>query len=1313
MIKNYLKSISFEIAIIIAIGVLMGLMLLNVPNALAAEGPNLIANPSFETLNNGDPASWRKAFWPDATVAAFDIVEGSGGAGTKAARVKISAYSGEGDAKWYPNDVNVNAGSYYTFSDKYKSDIASRVVVRFNKGACDTVLDDCDYLEIGNLASSTQWKAFSAGFIPPVGTVSVTIFHVIEGIGELITDDFSLNQADGSNPISFEQGMISLTFDDGWKSIHTNALPILESKNFKSTQYLIANTISDDNMGEDGYMTKADVLDFSSKGHEIAAHTFSHPNLISPDMSDIELQKEIAGARYKLLTDLNVKPVNGLAYTYGLYNDRATTAVKEAGFLGARTVDNGFNNKNTDRYLLKSLVIERGGLDTGSGEQADPTLIEDVKSAIDQAIANKTWLVLTFHQIDNVAANVYGASIAMFQEIIDYIDQKNIAVKTMADALRLMPGVAAAENVAPVISPTPDINANTSSTSTIVTFALPAVSDNVDQGLKPYCSSDSGLMSGSVFPLGQTLIRCQAMDTSGNVATSTTFQVIVNDANNPSYIITPTAGLNGSISPSSPTTVASGTSQTYTIAPNTGYKVENVVVDDVPVGAMNAYTFNNVNRNHAISVSFSAIDPGTINISPAAPAITKGNKLQFAATFPSSTTATSTWSSSNANVATISNNGLATALAAGTTTITVTNGANTASALLTVENPASISISPATSTIAVGATQQFTANILNATTTATSTWSSSDLAVANINASGLATALSVGTTTITVTNGTATATALLTVTPAINVMSISPATSTVLVGSSVQFTSSIPATTTATSTWSSSDINVATINQSGLASALSVGTTTITFVNGTSTASTLLTVSNMTLSPATSTIVIGATQQFIINMATTSTTTATSTWASSNNIVATVDQNGLATGLAVGTTTITATNGTNTASAILTVNPLKIINISPATSTIVVGATQQFTATMLASTTATSTWSSSDINIATVDQNGLATGKAVGTTTITVTNGTSTASALLTVNASVVNPPNSGGGSGGGGGGGIFIPGNIEAINTPLVINSNQTGLIRVSIDNNNKASLSVPNGAVGSTTTFTIQVIKPSVYQVQRLSDNAAIIGDYVYEIIATDSTGKRVTNFTKDLTFTINTPLPENLNGVGIYYLDTASNRWILITDSSFDQDTNKITFKANHLSVFAMMRTSSLSSNINILNPGVAISTSTPTSTKAVLGVKVFVDGTLIRQAGDPRIYVIVKGQRQLVRNLEELKRYAGKKIILVDADGNEIKAQIKKYNNGDLLRTPNGRIYVIVNNKLMRIRTMAELRRNYFRKAINNVSDDVIRTYQIGN
>ena len=80
---------------------------------------------------------------------------------------------------------------------------------------------------------------------------------------------------------------------------------------------------------------------------------------------------------------------------------------------------------------------------------------------------------------------------------------------------------------------------------------------------------------------------------------------------NYSYTITSSAGSNGSISPSGTTSVTSGNSQTYTITPNTGYNVSNVLVDGASVGAVTTYTFSNVSANHTISATF-AIQTFTI-----------------------------------------------------------------------------------------------------------------------------------------------------------------------------------------------------------------------------------------------------------------------------------------------------------------------------------------------------------------------------------------------------------------------------------------------------------------------------------------------------------------------------------------------------------------------------------------------------------------------------------------------------------------------------------------------------------------------------
>ena len=77
------------------------------------------------------------------------------------------------------------------------------------------------------------------------------------------------------------------------------------------------------------------------------------------------------------------------------------------------------------------------------------------------------------------------------------------------------------------------------------------------------------------------------------------------------FVITATAGDNGTISPSGTTTVNYGGSQAYNITPATGYHVADVLVDGVSVGAVTNYTFSNVTANHTIAASF-AINTYTI-----------------------------------------------------------------------------------------------------------------------------------------------------------------------------------------------------------------------------------------------------------------------------------------------------------------------------------------------------------------------------------------------------------------------------------------------------------------------------------------------------------------------------------------------------------------------------------------------------------------------------------------------------------------------------------------------------------------------------
>ncbi len=71
--------------------------------------------------------------------------------------------------------------------------------------------------------------------------------------------------------------------------------------------------------------------------------------------------------------------------------------------------------------------------------------------------------------------------------------------------------------------------------------------------------------------------------------------------------ITASAGTNGTISPSGSVFLTQGSSQSFTIQPNTNYQIANVVVDGTSVGAVGSYAFSNVTASHTITASFTPL----------------------------------------------------------------------------------------------------------------------------------------------------------------------------------------------------------------------------------------------------------------------------------------------------------------------------------------------------------------------------------------------------------------------------------------------------------------------------------------------------------------------------------------------------------------------------------------------------------------------------------------------------------------------------------------------------------------------------------
>ena len=433
----------------------------------------------------------------------------------------------------------------------------------------------------------------------------------------------------------------------------------------------------------------------------------------------------------------------------------------------------------------------------------------------------------------------------------------------------------------------------------------------------------------------------------------------------------------------------------------------------------------------------------SIQITPPTPTIAAGTSVSFTATgiysdnSQQNITASVIWGS-NPLVATISSNGVATGIAAGQTTISATAGSVNASALLTVTSATlvSIAVSPGTPSIPSGTTQQFSATgrFSDSSTQDLSTqvtWSSSNTAVATINTSGLASSIAPGQVTITATFGTVSNFATLTVTSAVlTSIAVTPANQSLVVGGTLQFTATgiysdnSQQNLTSTATWSSSNQTNATISSSGLATGLMAGSTTISAtVNGINGFTTLTvvnvppTLQTITVSPSNAMIAAGLNQPYTaqgtFSDGSMQNLTSSVQWSSAAPAVATISNTpgsaGLATAVAIGSTSITATLGSVSGSANLSVSAAAMasIEISPQSASIAPESSAQFSATALftdgssSNVTSSVQWGSSVSTVAiisnTAGTQGLASAVGSGATRISATLGSVIGSTILSV----------------------------------------------------------------------------------------------------------------------------------------------------------------------------------------------------------------------------------------------------------------------------------------------------------------------------
>lgn len=378
-------------------------------------------------------------------------------------------------------------------------------------------------------------------------------------------------------------------------------------------------------------------------------------------------------------------------------------------------------------------------------------------------------------------------------------------------------------------------------------------------------------------------------------------------------------------------------------------------------------------------------------------------------------TSSVTWQSSNAGVATVSANGLATSLATGSINMTAHwNGLSATSALVVSKALLeSLTITPPSASIVLGQNAQLSAigTFSDKTTQDLSTsvtWTSAQPGVATVNTAGVATSTGVGNTKVTASLGNVNASNQIVVSPAaLTAIVVGSTAGAAPLGTNEQFTAQglysdgSKADLTNMVQWTSAPAGILAFGPAGLATTKAAGNVTVTATSAGISGAGAFTVSpaalvSISVQGSSATVPLGANAQFTATGTYTDGSTAdlthTASWASQPAGIVNISA-GLASAKAVGSATVTAASAGISGSGTLAVSSATLVSIavhSPGTAVALgtpaqVSATGTYTDGSTADLTHTATWTSSPAGIVAVSSSGVVTTKAVGNATVTAT----------------------------------------------------------------------------------------------------------------------------------------------------------------------------------------------------------------------------------------------------------------------------------------------------------------------------------------
>ncbi|GAB2915569.1 polysaccharide deacetylase family protein [Paralcaligenes ginsengisoli] len=157
--------------------------------------------------------------------------------------------------------------------------------------------------------------------------------------------------------------VFGITFDDGYRNVYQNGLPILSELGFTSTNYFVARQLGGENVWDiekgvprSALMSVEEMQAWAAAGQEVGSHTLDHVDLpqISPELADYQIKQ----SRHELERALGAE-VSAFCYPYGHETPEVRAMVQGAGYRNATTTERGLARRSDDLYGIPRVTVAR------------------------------------------------------------------------------------------------------------------------------------------------------------------------------------------------------------------------------------------------------------------------------------------------------------------------------------------------------------------------------------------------------------------------------------------------------------------------------------------------------------------------------------------------------------------------------------------------------------------------------------------------------------------------------------------------------------------------------------------------------------------------------------------------------------------------------------------------------------------------------------------------------------------------------------------------------------------------------------------